>query len=406
MVENKFIKGSTSVLVGTSLVCGVGVASVSASENGGLFVDKREKTSKEEAVNTINNAIKDLNENGVEALGRVEKMLDSLRGSLYSLIEKVRLWFWRVILGKVESVEENPFSVVINAAESLGKVEKKIGDIKSIIKSPALSDERKVEQVKKGLEDVLRNILGTDSIKIADEIDKRTGRHTAYVKNRNGKALGGIITKYDESRVEKNKNKKAFSEFEFNKGYSAFLNAKELVVTYSNPILHVEGLSDEEKSLAVRSVMLLNVLLSCEDDHVAYWVIYCTGADAVRTIESMKSNRAFWIKEDMQRLCITIICVNNILDLADSLKKQGKLSEEQITEFERLRSVYDTIIKYWRNSLKSKLENRYNEEKISYAYDRLKTADFGNNDYKNEQKKDDEVFSNLEKQLSNLIAVS
>ena len=96
MVENKFIKGSTSVLVGTSLVCGVGVASVSASENGGLFVDKREKTSKEEAVNTINNAIKDLNENGVEALGRVEKMLGVLRGSLYRLRERVSLWFWGV----------------------------------------------------------------------------------------------------------------------------------------------------------------------------------------------------------------------------------------------------------------------------------------------------------------------
>ena len=171
-------------------------------------------------------------------------------------------------------------------------------------------------------------------------------------------------------------------------------------------MLHVKGLSNEEKSLAIRSVMLLNVLLFSEVRFRVSWAdssVVCKG----ETVDDKKSERASWIKRDMQRLCITIICVNNILNLADSLKEQGKLNKEQIAEFEKLRSTYDTIIKYWQGSLKSKLENRYNEEKIGYAYEGLKPADVGNNnDYKNEQREDDEVFSNLERQLSSLIAAS
>ena len=39
MIESKFINSSASILMGTSLVCGVGSASVGASENAGLLVD-------------------------------------------------------------------------------------------------------------------------------------------------------------------------------------------------------------------------------------------------------------------------------------------------------------------------------------------------------------------------------
>lgn len=87
MIESKFINSSASILMGTSLVCGVGSASVGASENAGLLVDEKDKTSREEAVGAVINALEDLNKNGVKALGRVDEMLESLRDGLYYVVE-------------------------------------------------------------------------------------------------------------------------------------------------------------------------------------------------------------------------------------------------------------------------------------------------------------------------------
>lgn len=216
------------------------------------------------------------------------------------------------------------------------------------------------------------------------------------------KALGGILTIYDDARIERNKNKESFLDFSFS-NKNMFCDAQKLTCDYSNPILHVDGLNEQEERLALSSVMLLNVLLSNEINQVCNFGTYGSGVDNVRTMDVMKKFRARWIKEDMQRLCITIICVNNILNLAHFLKNKGKLSEEQIKEFEKLSNTYDTIVKYWRKNLKNILNNRYNEEEIGFASEELKPANFTNNNYKEEQKKDDSVFSELENKLNGLI---
>ena len=77
-----------------------------------------------------------------------------------------------IFFGEGKSAEEvkRASSVVDNVVNDERKIRKKIDNIKGIINSPALSEEEKVAKVKGGLEAVLKGILDTDSVRVADEI--------------------------------------------------------------------------------------------------------------------------------------------------------------------------------------------------------------------------------------------
>ena len=390
---------------------------------GGFIVNKVVKK-EETAVQAIHYVIKDLEQNGEAALGRVSIVLNSLKNSLHILLKKVYNWFLSNVLRLRSSGDDpsgdDPSDLVscLRKLNSVNKVVKKVDDAQKIIDDKKLSGKEKVLKVKEALDNVLKAILGIDNIDIAvngvleaipgvnstdivvNDVD--ITYYEAYIRDNDGKALGEISTIYNGARIERNKNKKSFLDFSFS-NKNMFLDAQNLACNYSNPILHVDGLNEQEERLALSSVMLLNGLLSNEISQVCHFGTYGSGVDSVRTMDVMKKFRARWIKEDMQRLCITIICVNNILNLADSLKNKGKLSENQIKEFKKLSNTYDTIVKYWRERLKNILNNRYNEEEIGYAFEELKPDNFTNNNYKEEQKKDDSVFSELENKLNGLI---
>ena len=398
---NRVARASSSIILsGTCLVGSLGVGSTSA--NGGIIVNEVVKKD-ENAVQAIKRVIKDLEQNGEAALGSANIVLNSLKNRLSISLMEVYSWFLNVLglRSSDELSDLNSYLYSQNKLDSVNEIVKKVGVVQEIIDDQELSGEEKVLKVQEGLDDVLKAILG---INITDIVvnDVNIAHYEAYIRDNDGKALGGILTKYDDARIERNKKKGSFLNFSFS-NENMFLNAQELTCDYSNPILHVDGLSEQEERLALGSVMLLNVLLGQEISQVRRFVTHGSGVDSVRTMDVMKKFRAGWIKEDMQRLCITIICVNNILNLADSLKNKGKLSENQIKEFKKLSNTYDTIVKYWRERLKNILNNRYNEEEIGYAFEELKPDNFTNNNYKEEQKKDDSVFSELENKLNGLI---